>query len=459
MFRTLFTRRGGVAVAAATVGMASMSLAFAGTAGAAPSSTLLIGSGSQTSYSTMTALSDIFNNVAGCDLTASTSIPATLNCGTSSIAAGTAGGEQGFAVAADNPYNDFTVQAPAIGSGNGATALLAAGSGSPTQPISYSRSSSGSKGNSTTNLVKYATDGVSWTTFNVAGGVKTAQNKITNITKANLIAIWNGTLTCAGAQFGGMDWTCLGAKAHSPIDVYVAQTGSGTYSTWQGALGFSKTSPGGVTNAGMEAGWPTDPAHVATLVSAHENIFENQMATIAAQPDAANAIYFSSLGKFTTTCAGKSGKKIVCAGTPSNDNVTFGSIDGITATQATVQGTGGGAGVTFPITRGLYNIYSNSSASVPATQATLNFVGEHGFLCKSSTSTETDTQTGLPYRTEIENAIKAQGFFPLDVTATSFAEGTVPFPGTISDAGYAASDNAAGNSGATGSGFCLVSHN
>jgi hypothetical protein len=209
----------------------------------------------------------------------------------------------------------------------------------------------------------------------------------------------------------------------------------------------------------MEAGWPTDPAHVATLVSAHENIFENQMATIAAQPDAANAIYFSSLGKFTTTCAGKNGKKIVCAGTPSNDNVTFGSIDGITATQATVQGTGGGAGVTFPITRGLYNIYSNSSASVPATQATLNFVGENGFLCKSSTSTETDTQTGLPYRTEIENAIKAQGFFPLDVIATSFAEGTVPFPGTITDTGYAASDNAAGNSGATGSGFCLVSHN
>ena len=71
MFRTLFTRRGGVAVAAATVGMASMSLAFAGTAGAAPSSTLLIGSGSQTSYSTMTALSDIFNNVPDCGASSS----------------------------------------------------------------------------------------------------------------------------------------------------------------------------------------------------------------------------------------------------------------------------------------------------------------------------------------------------------------------------------------------------
>jgi hypothetical protein len=65
----------------------------------------------------------------------------------------------------------------------------------------------------------------------------------------------------------------------------------------------------------------------------------------------------------------------------------------------------------------------------------------------------------VAYRTEIENSIEYQGFFPLDVTGTTFAEGTVPFPGTITDAGYAASDNAAGNTGVTGHGFCLVSHN
>jgi hypothetical protein len=459
MFRSLFTRRGGVAVAAATIGIAGMSLAFAGTAGADPNASLLIGSGSQTSYATMTTLSDLFNGVPGCDLTASTSLPATLNCGTSTTNAGDPGGEQGFNVAADNPYNDFTVQAPAIGSGNGATALLAAGSGTPTQTIAYARASS-VKGNSTTNLVKYATDGVSWTTFNEVGGVKTAQNKVVNITEANLIAIWNGTLTCTGAQFGGMDWYCLGAKTHSPIDVYVAQTGSGTYSTWQGALGFSKTGPGGIVNAGMEQGWPS--ADASTLVSAHENLFENQMSYISQQPDAADAIYFMSLGKFTTTCIGKKGKNVVCAGTggaTAKDYVTFGQINGITADQTTVQGTGGGAGVTFPITRGLYNIYNNSSATVPASQATLNFVGENGFLCKSSTATETDPQTGVTYRSEIENAITANGFFPLDVSGTAFAEGTVPFPGTITDPGYAASDNAAGNTGATGNGFCLVSHN
>ena len=56
MFRSLFTRRGGVALAAAAIGAASLSLAFAGTAGATAypdnpgTASSLIGSGSQTSY-------------------------------------------------------------------------------------------------------------------------------------------------------------------------------------------------------------------------------------------------------------------------------------------------------------------------------------------------------------------------------------------------------------------------
>ena len=151
-----------------------------------------------------------------------------------------------------------------------------------------------------------------------------------------------------------MDWTCLGAKTPPPIDVYVAQTGSGTYSTWQGALGFSTRLP--VASApGLEQGVPNGGA-LDPMVSAHENLFENQMSTISAQPDAKDAIYFMSYGKFTTTCKGKNGKKVVCAGTPTNDNTTFGQINGIAATQSTVQGTGGGAGVTFPVTRGLYNM-------------------------------------------------------------------------------------------------------
>ena len=450
MFRSKLTR-GGVAFAAATMGVATMSMAFAGTAGATGtatgrSATLIIGSGSQTSYDEMTALSTLFNSAPGCDLTASTAVPASLDCGQASHTAGTVGGEQGYDVSAENPYNDFAVQAPAIGSGNGSTALEASGSGSPTQTIDFARASS-AKGTSVSNRVKFATDAVSWVTFNAVGGVKTNQAKITNMTTAQLQGIFQGTGVpgCVGGQYSNMDWYCLGAKAHSPIDVYMAQTGSGTYSTWQSFTGItSNTAGGGVTNAGMEQGGGT--------AASHSNLFENQMSYISQQSDAADAIYFFSLGKFTTNCHGKNGKKVVCAGTAANDYVTFGSINGISATQSTVQGTGGGAGVTFPVVRGLYNNYLNSSAAHPSSQATLNFVSEKGFLCKSGTSTDTNPYTGNSYRYDIEAAIKAQGFFPLDVSGSPFAQGTVTNPAVITDTAFTAID------GDGTSGYCLVTH-
>ena len=464
MFRSLFSRRGAVALAAASIGVASLSLATAGTAGAAPNASLLIGSGSQTSYSTMTALSDLFNGAPGCDLTAATSLPLALNCGTSTTTAGSVGGEQGFNVSAENPYNDYTVQAPAVGSGNGATQLIDAGANSPTftPAIQYSRASS-HKGNTTDNDVQYATDGVSWSTFSKTSAGATPQAKITAISLANLSAIWLGTLSCtiSGVTYN-MDWKCLGAKVSSPIDVYNAQTGSGTFSTWSGALGYSGATPAGITCSACEAGWtPADVTAYGPAAAAHSNIFENQMSTIAGRPDAANAIYFFSFGRFTDTCPGAKLKKnaytAVCAGTPKADTTVLGAIingSGTTvpATKATIQGTGGGGGVTFPVTRGLYNLYNNSSATVPSSQATLNFMSEDGFLCKSSTKTDIDPQTGIDYRTEIEAAITANGFFPLDVSGSPFSQGSVTFPAVLTDSAYTAIDG----SGSTG--YCLVTN-
>ena len=84
-------------------------------------------------------------------------------------------------MAADNPYNDYTVQAPAIGSGNGATALRRPrAAGTPTQPIDYARVPRRTRVTPRQNDVEYATDGVSWSTFQTVGGVKTAQAKITD---------------------------------------------------------------------------------------------------------------------------------------------------------------------------------------------------------------------------------------------------------------------------------------
>ena len=73
MFHKLFTRRRGVAVATVALGISGMSLAFAGTAGAATFLTppaAISGSGSNTAYDMMTELGTLFTQSPGCDLTA-----------------------------------------------------------------------------------------------------------------------------------------------------------------------------------------------------------------------------------------------------------------------------------------------------------------------------------------------------------------------------------------------------
>ncbi len=59
--------------------------------------------------------------------------------------------------------------------------------------------------------------------------------------------------------------------------------------------------------------------------------------------------------------------------------------------------------------------------------AALNFIGEDGFLCKSQTVGDIDPLTGVSYRTEIESAITANGFFPLDTAPVHTTSGTGPF--------------------------------
>jgi hypothetical protein len=92
--------------------------------------------------------------------------------------------------------------------------------------------------------------------------------------------------------------------------------------------------------------------------------------------------------------------------------------------------------VTFPVTRGLYNVYLNSDASAPSNQATLNLVSEYGFLCKPDTATQVDPATGAFYRTEIEQVITANGFFPLDVSGNAFTFVQGQYPASITDPAY-----------------------
>ena len=131
---------------------------------------------------------------------------------------------------------------------------------------SFARSSSYSS-NPDLNYVGYATDGVSWVSEASIGGTATAHSNVIDISKANLQAIWEGTLSCTiDSATVTMDWRCLQQASSvtvggspDPIDCYTTQTASGTYSTWQGFLGFTKNVDPPCSSAANEAGDPGDP--------------------------------------------------------------------------------------------------------------------------------------------------------------------------------------------------------
>ncbi len=454
-----------------------------------PPATLIIGSGSATTYSVMQGLGDLFQDAPGCDLTNGTVNQLALQCSTAtgssgvSAAAGTAGGEAGLPVSDINPLNDYVANAPATGSGNGRNQLKAATpplTGGPDGiaafNISFARSSSYGGTDPKLNYVGWGTDGVSWVALNQVAGVATGHQAVTTISTANLQNIWKNTLSCTiGGATVTMDWRCLEAaqgvtveSSADPIDCYTTQTASGTYSTWQGYIGFTKNvNPPCSAN---EGGATSDPNAAAN----HVNLTENSMGVVGNAADAANAIYFYSYGKFTTDCDQSRTTDNVpapnltiysanCPGTPANTITQFGGINGIYATQHTIQGNGDNTGVTFPDPRVLYNVYSNSTTgALAANAATLNFIGSTGFLCRDTTH-DIDPTTGASYRSEIESVITANGFFPLDISVAGVPQpfvqtslANVPAgvgAGTIYSADTLATGTYNGQTGPLG--FCL----
>jgi ABC-type phosphate transport system substrate-binding protein len=430
MFHKLFTRRAGVAVATIALGISGMSLAFAGTAGAvtylnAPG--VLAGSGSNTAYDMMTQLGTLFTQSPGCDLTAATASPLTLQCETGSYTVG-GDGENGDNAAAENPYNDVTFQYPAVGSGNGVKQLYTAGS----TPISYARSSgspANSHGTTAQNYIEYAVDGVSWIHFTKVNGKVSPSSKVKNISEADLQAIYEGTQGCIikGTHYS-MNWICEGGT-NSAIDCYVAQTGSGTEKTWAADI-----------VGGNDAAPCLNDEHTGTAAS-HSGLFENEVSAMFTpggtwnNGDENNAIYYFSYGKYKSEAV-----KGVLPGDPKNYPTALGEINGITADQATIQGTtGDGVPGDFPVIRYLSNVYNNTSTGTNgiATQSTLNMVSEYGFLCKPGTLADIDPLTGASYRSEIESVITAQGFFPIDSSISKpFSEGSLTTPASITDPLY-----------------------
>jgi len=467
MFHKLLSRRRGVALVTAALGMSVLSAGFSGVAGATTTASVIGGSGSNTIYQLDLGLSSLFDQAPGCNLAASPQ-PLDFSCGTPYATGSTVNqpGEDGETATLENPYNDVVFQYPALGSGNGMHQLQGnSGTGAGEPAISYGRSSAtpgNSHGTSAQTYVQFAIDGVSWVHFPVGPNkAKEPTQKATNMTLTQLQQIYADTLSCTvkGKAYT-MDWICLGAKSSAHIDCYMAQNGSGTEGTWAQY----------VTNGSSTPACLNDEA--SGTAASHNGLFENEISSITSpgsayyNNDVGNAIYLFSYGKFSVECALK-GKSAICPGAQ-GWTTAMGQINGISATQSTIQGAGGASHGNFPIIRYLSNVYNNSTstgapgtAAAPATQATLNFMSEYGFLCKPGTQSDIDPYTGLNYRYEIETTLIQNGFFPIDTgysaatqkAGSPFSEGSVPNAAQITDPNFQLVDPTYNQSNP--SGYCL----
>jgi hypothetical protein len=557
MLKDLLARHRALSIGASLVGASVLAVGFASpafatgsltgpTGGNAPSQNYnIIEGGSETTYTMMTQLSNLFNEAPGCDLVpnggtkpldygcagvvgvdsgtggapgtnVTTTASATTNSGSKNVTIGTtlptgvasgeaftdadgafaggatiskitppvspavdyvlkvsesaassntgdtltivttpAVGENGLApFNQENPFNDVLVEEPAIGSSSGVSELedqatdapaawngsTSASSGNNVSPLDAARSSraasTASGGDSAgLNFVAYAQDGVSWLHWTTVGTTATPSSSITSLSTAQLASIYNGTLSCTDPFTSATvtdNWGCLngGATAadFAPIDVYWAQTSSGTYTTWYTMLGLVKNDTYGAP--------------------ANHIIFENETSSITRNGDMADAIFFFSYGKFKTTCTPASG---YCGSEPTGWNggsIKLGEISANGgpavpvnkctislqlpgATSCTNNGTtySVAADQVFPGDRLLYNVYSDgSNARIPeSSNATLNAISEDGFMCKPSTSADVDPSTGATYLTEIDAVIKAQGFYPLPLLKEG-GSGTINTP-------------------------------
>jgi phosphate transport system substrate-binding protein len=415
---------------AAVVAGAAVAASFilAGTASATISSAqnnVIVGSGSSTTYGVMTALDDLFNGMPGCNLVAVPPATQALNFSCTPPASPLVAGN------GENYTNDVALREPALGSSNGILQLENQGTKTTaTAAISYAASSRAPKttDNNGLNFVAFAKDGVDWFHFTEVKGVATPSAKVTDLTSTQIQDIWNGTDT---------NWDQVGGT-NAPIDLYAAQSGSGTESTWSSFLGFS------------------DQTYILSKGAAYYDthiVFENEDSQMITNGDEADAIFYFSYGKWELSC------KTVCGGTavPGStkakpSTAAIGEVNGVAPSKTTI------LNGTFPVPRFLYNVYSNGSdPAIPAaTAATLNFISEVGFLCKPQTTTVSgkstpilDPNTGVSVRTEINDAIEAAGFFVLP----EGPEGVVDHPANLAKTVYAPYDP---NGESQYTGYCLV---
>jgi ABC-type phosphate transport system substrate-binding protein len=378
-----------------------------------------LGSGSDTIYNLMVKLDALYGASQGCNVIAPTGTAQFLNFKCYANTPDT--------VTTEDYYHDRFAEAYALGSSVGITQLCSQGQGGVSL-IQYARSSRAKATTDCSNLVfsGIAADGISfWTAgqdSNFNGGptqknthvddlpwVHTNGNSCVaetsgcapSLTGTQVAAIWSN---CGGQAPGAQTWgdiTGHGADT-TPIDVYAAQSGSGTRSAFE-SLAIGKANSTNCIPAAQKDG---------NLGNGERVGIENSAQLMLSQGEGADGTVYYSYGRFQQN--------------QPTDGGRLGAINDIISTTDSILGqdSGGNPVPQFPYARTLYDVYTKTKTSYSvggntyirpkANKATLDYMNPTtGWLCKSAASHATNPITGNNYRTDIERAISSEGFIPL----------------------------------------------
>jgi len=432
--------------------------------------TMIYGSGSDTTYTMHQSLAAIFNRAPGCLLQAVSPVVQQYNTECNPEINALVGKAPGFA----NYDRDLVSDYFFIGSGGGRNHVSGWNQGTLgySQADYFRSSSSGSPIDGRS--IAFARDALAAFTFDtvqtgVGTNVDTPGKSVSELTAQQIKDIWQGTTKCwssidrtlsnlngvaAGTdaayitlgKFDEAKWLALATaaagagykasdsyKACVPIAVYTVPTSSGTRTAWDslalpstGGGEFYQTLADPLTGVAF-----TSPEKLArTIPENNASPIANRIATPGINTDlVTNAIYFYSIGKYTTALGG-----LDVEGNPrlsGNSTRQTGFTDRLFNAKrdggATVLATADKIASTDIATNYLYARSLYFGYQYP-NQATRNYLDPlNGFLCSTKTDEMTDPINSFNVRDEIETAILSSGFIPL----TSGAVG-----GTVSGNSY-----------------------
>lgn len=396
---------------------------------------VMLSGGSDTTYAMQVRLNTIYNEAPGCYQTI-LSGAALSNFGKCLEVDGkTPASAPALSNTVVNAQHDTVVELFPIGSGNGIKQLLDGGVTPGVPALSFARSSRAlAAGNETKylNSTAYAADGISWFHFTKVDNKVTQHASLQTLTLGQLASVFSGKTTTwnelmpadkilgvmaaytklvngkstvirAGINNGNPE-TDLSKKyvTYRPLKVFFAQDGSGTRSSWDSALKAGDSTYSAAPQVNDSNG----------VCLNFCRIFENNATAISAT-DAPLAIYFHSYGRFTQRNVDlklssavfapydpvkKTGGMLGNSTGRTNWADHIGQIAGINVNPDTI------LAKTFPANRMVYLITKQNPVATVK-----NYVN---FLC-SATMDTAKAANGLSARSQIEAAIKAEGFVPL----------------------------------------------